>query len=116
MDTIIRGMAAHVGQSRIRIPNPVNPAEDFADKWETAEGRANRLEENFRLWLRQAKADFKSIAESADPEFITEQAQERFGSRLNPVELRRTFGLGAPYVKTEPKSHTITDPAKPWAE
>jgi hypothetical protein len=116
MDAILGSMASHVGQSKPRIPNPVNPAEDFTDKWETANGRSNQLEENFWAWLRQAKADFKSIAESADAEFITEQAQHRFGSRLNPVELRRTLGPPAPYVKTEPKSHTITDPAKPWAE
>ena len=91
-------------------------AADFADKWETAGGRANRLEENFRLWLRQVDADFRKIAESADPDFITEQAQQRFGSRLNPAELRQTLAPRTPYVKTEPKSHTITEPAKPWGK
>jgi len=51
-----RSTRAHIGrdgefvnQAAPRIPNPVNPAEDFADKWSTEEGRKKRLEENFTL-------------------------------------------------------------------
>jgi len=116
MQSILEGMGAHVGRSKPRIPNPVNPAEDFSDKWDTVEGRTNRLEENFRAWLQQAQANFNAIAASDDADFITEQAQERFGASVNAAELRRKLGSSGPHIRTQPKSHIITNPTKPWAK
>jgi hypothetical protein len=116
MSSILNGMERNVGQSKPRIPNPVNPAEDFADRWDTAAGRANRLEENFWAWLRQAKIDFEIVTTSDDIEFLAEQALEKFGSSVDRSELRRKLGGSGPHIKTQPKSHVITEAPKPWAK
>ena len=98
-----------------RVPNPVNPAEDFADKWDTREGRANRLEENFWGWLAQAKADFESIRTSTDTDFIAELALKKLGARIDSGELLRKVGFGTPLVRQAPRIHRISEtPARPW--
>ena len=50
------------------IPNPVNPMENFADKWK----EFPRRKENFKKWLHKVKADFECINNARDiEEFIT---------------------------------------------
>src|SRR5216683_5519814 len=83
MQRFLTDMGGLINPESPRVPNPVNPAEDFADKWATAEGRAKKLEENFRAWLDQAKADFEVIGSSGDATFISDQAMQKLGSRLN---------------------------------
>lgn len=113
MERILNEMGTFVRATAPRVPNPVNPAEDFADKWSTAEGRKNKLEENFNAWLVQARADFTTIARSLDSDFISEQALQKLGSRINTGALRST--LSAPAVIFTPTQHTIREaPAKPW--
>ena len=111
----LEDMAGFVNAGWPRVPNPVNPAEDFADKWATSEGRAKRLEENFWRWLAQARADFELIRSSTDPEFIAEQALRKLGARIDAGELLRKVGFGAPFVKTTPRVQRITEaPPRPW--
>lgn len=113
MERILNAMGTFVCATAPRVPNPVNPAEDFADKWSSAEGRKNKLEENFNAWLAQAKADFSTIAHSTDSDFISEQALLKLGSRVNTSVLRGT--LSTPAVMFTPAQHTIREaPAKPW--
>jgi hypothetical protein len=117
MQNILPQMDSLINRKSPRVANPVNPAEDFADKWATAEGRAKKLEENFRAWLIQAKADFRVIGSSNDAKFISEQAMQKLGSRLNPNDLTEKLGLALPVVTVFPKSHRIAEsPAKPWKQ
>lgn len=96
------------------VPNPVNPAEDFADKWDTPEGRARGLQQNFRRWLVQARSDFKSIASARDTGYIAELAGRKLHSHLRSSDLRERIGIAAPAVFT-PKAHQIVErPAAPW--
>jgi hypothetical protein len=115
MEHILGQMGELVRPEAPRVPNPVNPAEDFADKWATEEGRKKRLEENFRAWLAQAQADFATITRSMDSTFISEQVFQKFGSRLNPGLLRERLVPSAPAVIVSPRTHVIQEnPAKPW--
>ena len=101
-----------INHETLRVPNPVNPEEDFADKWDTPEGRAKRLEENFKVWLIQAKSDFETLASSRDPDFISEMAAQKLHSY--PSDLHEKIGIVAPTVLT-PKAHSIVEtPARPW--
>lgn len=114
MERILSDMDRFVNASRPRVPNPVNPIEDFADKWETAEGRRLQLETNFRNWLTQARADFAKISNSSDPQYIAEQAQARFKALVDPTEIRRKLGVNFPAVATTPKKVSISEPARLW--
>jgi hypothetical protein len=113
METILNRMDSFVNPTYPRIPNPVNPHEDFADRWGTEEGRKLGLEQNFGRWLEQARSDFDIIVSSQDRDSIADQAMLKYGARLEDKTLAKIVGA-APAVITAPKSHHITDAAKPW--
>jgi len=110
-------MGSLVSPSAPRVLNPVNPAEDFADKWGTAEGRRLGLERNFWQWLEQAKADFETITTSGDKDFIAEQASRKFGANLDVRALAGIIGTASGIV-TSPTRYNIIEPqaAKPWCD
>ncbi len=60
------------------IPNPVDPEENFADKWETNPKR----EENFYRWLNQLKMDLERAAATSGIHNIGELFGERLGERV----------------------------------
>jgi len=95
-----------------RVPNPVDPREDFADKWGTREGSNIALERNFWLWLTQAKSDFNIITSSQDKNLIAEQAMQKYGARLEGNALSGIAGPSG--VITAPKSYQIAGAGKPW--
>jgi len=114
MQNILATMGSFVKQQRPRVPNPVNPSEDFADKWYNSAYADLNLEQNFYWWLQQAQEDFAKIGQSRDADFIVQQVREKFASSMDAASLRDKIGLGAATIITAPKSHTIETPAKPW--
>jgi len=114
MRNILRNIESLVSRQSPRIPNPVNPAEDFAEKWGTREGLSMRLEDNFWMWVEQAKTDFEIIKSSDNLQFITQQATEKFAASPDVSILKGALGVAVPTIMVKPKSHNITNPAKPW--
>lgn len=115
MQNILATMENYVNRQKPRVPNPVNPSEDFADKWYDPKHAHLHLEQNFNWWLQQAQEDFAKIGQSRDADFIAEQVREKFASTIDARKLRDKLGLGAATVITTPKIHTIIEtPAKPW--
>jgi hypothetical protein len=115
MQSILATMGNFVNRFRPRVPNPVNPAEDFADKWYGPAYQHLNLEQNFWLWLKQAQNDFQVIGQSRDADFIAEQVRTKFGAAIDACSLKDKLGLGMVSIITSPKSHTIAEaPAKPW--
>ncbi len=95
MEGILLRMGNFVNPQKPRVPNPVNPIEDFADKWSTDEGRRLKLEENFWTWLKWANEDFGALGSSDDSKYLTEQARSKFGAVLNTGELQKKIGASA---------------------
>lgn len=60
------------------IPNPTDPLENFADKWEKHPERAQA----FRDWLEQARRDFGQAAMLADRWRLMEALGDRIGQSL----------------------------------
>ncbi len=116
LDQILSTMGGLVSPRTPRVPNPVNPAEDFADKWGDPKYSHLRLEYNFNLWLEQAKADFRTLTNARTPDLIVEQAEMKLGISLGRKGLEEKLGLGAPSLAVAPKSHAIVEPAKPWCQ
>ncbi len=99
------------------IPNPVNPDENFADKWTTEEGKKLNLEKNFRRWLIQAQADFDIIESTDDIPFIEEQVKKRYGVTIDSNSLKEKLGISAPSMIVKPENHEISQPTpKPWCK
>jgi hypothetical protein len=114
LSNILARMGGLVNQSRPRVPNPVDPAEDFADRWSMPEYTHLKLEQNFWNWLKQAQTDFSLLGSEEDVGFIAEQAYKKFSTGLNTSELVKRLGLTAPSILVAPKAHSISAPAKPW--
>jgi hypothetical protein len=114
LSNILNSMEYYVNRQNPRVPNPVNPNEDFADRWAMPQYKHLNLEGNFWSWLKQAQTDFELIIEGKDINFILEQAKQKFAVRINAKELGDKLGLINNTNKTVLKTHVITEPAKPW--
>ena len=115
MFQILSTMGECVRRSTPRVPNPVNPVEDFADKWADPKYRHLNLEENFWRWLEQAQNDLKVISESVDADAIAKHAQKRYGTSLKPEVLRKKLGLGSTgsLLKQAVTPEALSFPPKP---
>lgn len=94
LETILSTMGTLVNPTSPRVPNPVNPAEDFADKWSDPASRHRNLEAKFRRWLRQAQIDFDAIGKERKPELIVEMVKSKLGALLNVKYLSTKVGIG----------------------
>lgn len=113
LDGVLARMGSLVRASQPRVPNPVNPEEDFADKWHEQAYASLRLEENFRVWLQRARADLQNLRH-ADSEVLLESALDGFGVHVGRDRLLRAIGGSAAATPREPT--VLADPAnKPWA-
>lgn len=83
MTAIVRGMRKFISPAIPRVPNPVNPVEDFADRWYTAEGRRLDLEGNFNAWLSAVEKEFAQLTTLSDPIGIQKSATAGFRVTLN---------------------------------
>ena len=114
---ILERMECFVNPATPRIPNPVDPAEDFADRWSMPKYKHLNLEKNFWDWLRQVRADFGILMQSNDAEFITEQAGQKFRANMDTSELRKSLGLVSGVSVVVPKTHSIeATPPRPWKQ
>jgi len=91
------------------IGNPVNPEENFADRWhEDNHARARA----FFSWVEALKEDFVDILTVMNPETV----RNRLAAVLGPSVVSGHLGLIVPPTTVAfnpPKIH-ITTPARPW--
>ena len=117
LGNVLEKMGGLVSPSKPRVPNPVDPEEDFADRWYRQDCLHLRLEEHFNAWLLQARTDFQHITSTTDTEFLCEHIEEKFSLRVNESELKKQLGISVASVNIiTPKTHTIDrqDSARPW--
>jgi hypothetical protein len=96
------------------VVNPVNPEENFADRWKTMEGRTLELKENFHRWIVQVTADFEYLLAQTEPREVVKRAQSGWKIRLD--ENNVAAALGAPVASTVvPRRVTIQSAPRPWS-
>ena len=112
--SIVSKMPGLVNDRRPRIPNPVDPREDFADKWH----KNSRLEENFWLWHSQVQADLTAWAGRLDEHHVRKIAASKFAADISEEQARDLASgrasCGAVSTTTAPVV-TITSAPRPWA-
>jgi hypothetical protein len=59
------------------ISNPVNPAENFADRW----AEDHKLEENFNRWLKAARNEFGLFINASRPTEVPTVLTKHLGDR-----------------------------------
>lgn len=117
LGNVLEKMGGLVRPTKPRVPNPVDPEEDFADRWYRHDCLHLRLEGNFNAWLLQARTDFQHLTSTTDTEFLCEHIEEKFSLRVNEAELKKQLGISAASANiVTPKTHTIDrqDSARPW--
>ena len=108
---ILERLPGQVRQSNPRIANPVNPAEDFADRWKSKP----ELETQFWLWYEAAIRDFDAIVSEMTASRLQKLSESRLGARM-PDETAKEL-LGAPLAKPAAvvaPSIVVAHPPKPW--
>lgn len=83
LSSILEEMENHIGTSTPKVPNPVNPKEDFADKWDTKEGLQLHLEYHFKKWIKQAKRDFGVFANETDQLLLEQTTSSAFAASID---------------------------------
>ncbi len=89
------------------IGNPVDPEENFADRWhEDNHARARA----FFSWVEALKEDFVDITTA----YQTESVRNRLAAALGPSVVSSHLGLIAPPPAFSPPRIHISTPVKPW--
>ncbi len=105
---VLERMEGFVQAAVPHVPNPVNPAEDFADKWDHQDYAHLHLEYNFRGWLAQAQAHFAALRAAGSVTQL-EAALRPFAVTPGRERLVETLGsaANAPAAAVEPAG-------RPW--
>ncbi|MDB6035039.1 MAG: hypothetical protein JWM16_5377 [Verrucomicrobiales bacterium] len=115
VDNILARMGALVSPKRPRVPNPVNPAEDFSDRWTSASGVEHNLEKNFWDWLRRAQEDFGIFKTERRVNQIVAIARTKFGASINEKDLSEKLNRagGGGLLRSAVVSSGLSFPDKP---
>ncbi len=113
LTNIVEKMPHFIRPERPRIPNPANPAEDYADKWSLNPG----LERAFWQWHTQIRADLKKLPSFVTEGTLAEDVVRMFGVVLGGEELQ-PFAIGqanrAPTIMRTPAVVIPKSTPRPW--
>lgn len=101
LQSILTGMDQHIEYrgDEAWIANPVNPEENFADKW----AEEPKMRENFYNWLEQARHDFALYLRASRFDAVPQVLKEGLGAdlvdrTLNVIIPAAASGLAAPAI------------------
>lgn len=109
---ILNSMEKYIQQSEPIVPNPVNPEEDFADKWYCKKHAHLKLKDNFFKWLFQAKANFASLCSKDNSQVILDAADYGFAVNLDKSAIEQALGLSAAVII--PATRVEASDPRPW--
>ena len=112
---IVEKMPQHVNARRPRVPNPADPAEDYADKWAVDP----TLEDNFWSWHTQLKIDVKQLPALLLSKTIASDVKRIFRVELTQdqlQQLRPRESLSIPAIISSPAALQIRTPPRPWSD
>lgn len=95
------------------VPNPVNPEENFADRWKSAEGRRLRLKENFHAWILGVRSDAEHFLNQRDARRAVEHARTGWKVRLDERTVASAAGMTGSSVIAPRRIHIESAP-RPW--
>lgn len=93
------------------VPNPVNPQENFADKWDDLKYSHLRLAQNFRNWVTSVNQDFLFYLNSYSAIDIADSLTEKLNLNLSEEIVKDLLGITA--QQQAPAIITPTS-VKPW--
>lgn len=109
---IVGGMGALVRSSAPRVPNPVNPDEDFADKWSKKLGR----ERAFWMWIEQLQKDVARLGEELSAAELHDHLERAFEVSISMDRARAIAPRMSMPAAVSAPSVRIANKPEPWAE
>ncbi len=114
LNNILIQMNTFVNSGSSIVLNPVNPEENFADRWSMPQYKNLKLKEHFVNWAIQAQNDFDLLGTTDNVNFISEQAENKFSIKMNTSDLAKRLGfVQSTLTIINPKPHIISAPARP---
>jgi hypothetical protein len=113
LSNIVEKMPQFIRASKPRVPNPADPAEDYADKWE----KNPALAENFWLWYRAVKTDMAKLPSVLRSGKLAARIWPVFRVALTEDEVRDLEHRSTPAVPTilkAPPPLVIPSAPRPW--
>ncbi|CAG0955458.1 hypothetical protein MTYP_00432 [Methylophilaceae bacterium] len=96
------------------VCNPVNPGENFADKWAKPEYADLHLKENFHAWTIQAARDFEYLASSDDAQRLSDAVQRSLLVEISASKVAAVLGfIENPYIHIPTKDISSVQ-TRPW--
>lgn len=109
------GLKSFADSGLSTLSNPVNPAENFADKWSDSAYSKLQLKENFSRWVTQALRDFDVITTATEARMICDSVNQQFSVNTSEESVRKALNLGSSTSIGLATAKTIETPqAKPW--
>jgi hypothetical protein len=118
LEKIAAGMPRFIEQRNgvAWVPNPVNPEENFADKWQANPERGVK----FGRWLSQVRTDIEG-AVRADVDAMLDGLAPKFGDKIIREAAERVYPRSTSRAKAAVaavvgpvREVRITNPSKPW--
>lgn len=96
--SILGGMDRYIlhDGTKYVIPNPTDPFENFADRWE----KDPRKAQAFFRWLEQARQDFGRVARAMTLQGMNEAVSARMGKALTDRAVGKVRGNGGGLLRT----------------
>lgn len=110
---IIDRMPSFIRSDRPRVPNPADPAEDYADKW----SKDPRLEKSFWEWYYAVQSDIARLPELIAGMSLRSNVEQLFDVAMTQDELRAFQPMSrAPAIVKPAPAVVISSAAKPWGK
>lgn len=109
---IVEGMPKFIRKSAPFVPNPVNPEEDFADKWATKQARRK----HYDRWYTQLKQDLDQLGAPMTAREVTEEFDSKFGVSLSSDKAKALATKLVTPASFATPSLVIASKPPPWGE
>ena len=113
LNNIVEKMPDFISTTKPFVPNPADPAEDYADKW----SRDPQLKEGFESWHTQVRTDLRKLAEGLGNGEVKTRTKSAFRIELSDREVRELSPSRpepvAVITSTAPAFHIPSAP-RPW--
>lgn len=93
---ILAGLKQFVESDSDEVLNPVNPSENFADRWKMPAYKQLELKDSFHRWVEKVDQDFKFLLNSNELALIRESISNNLSITSDPKKLEVTLDLVSP--------------------
>ncbi|OCQ17948.1 hypothetical protein A7985_25055 [Pseudoalteromonas luteoviolacea] len=113
--SVLKGLKEFSDSDSDVVLNPVNPEENFADRWSMPNYKHLELKKNFHLWVDQVVRDFEYLFTSDNLVMISESVLKSLSVSIEQKQLVSILGLSLAATKVTAQPKAVNEPvSKPW--